>query len=200
MRSGERWDIPGNPRTGDMFALIGRSRGGRDRAENSNEIGTDGDLQYDRSVAVAHSIGEPPHRALAHAPGQLLAGEQKRGDLAQCRLMADDEYRFAAVGPAGGSEHRLHRRTWPELRHDPELALERERSLLRAIGRAHQDARRIGQMTVEPACNALCLLAALGGQSPSEIGLASLRFGMAPENEVHPNRLIQNPSWPRSGF
>src|SRR6266536_2993123 len=186
MRSGKRWGIPGNLRTGDVFALIGRSWGGRDRAENSNEIGTDGDLQNDRSVAVTHAIGEPPHRALAHAPGQLLAGEQKRGDLAQCRLMADDEHRFATVGPAGRGEHRLNGCTWPELRHDPELALERERSLLRAIGRAHQDARRVGKMTVEPTRDALGLLDAFGGQPPSEIGLASLRFGMAPEYEVHP--------------
>jgi hypothetical protein len=70
---------------------------------NSNEIGTDGDLQHDGGVAVAHAIGEPPHRALTHAPMQLVAGEQKRGDLAQRRLMADDEHRFAAVGPAGNA-------------------------------------------------------------------------------------------------
>ncbi len=42
------------------------------RIEELDEIRTDHDLEYDRIAAVAHAIGEPPHRALADAPGHVF--------------------------------------------------------------------------------------------------------------------------------
>ena len=78
--------IPGEPASGratEVVAgsgeLIGNTTPPGEQAtwESSDEIRPHHDLQHNRRAAFPRTVGQPPHRALAHRPIGLFAGEQK---------------------------------------------------------------------------------------------------------------------------
>src|SRR5215472_538438 len=132
---------------------------------------------------------KPPHGTLANAPRQVVACKQQRGDLAEGWLMTDHKDAFPRVGPAGRREDVGSARAGSKLLSCSELALERERGLLRAVRRTRQNARRVGQTTIEPIGDALRLLESLRSEAPAEVGFAGLGLGVAPEDEIHERAL-----------
>jgi hypothetical protein len=99
--------------------------------------------------------------------------------------MADDQYRKLGVRPTCGFEHsaragvgryRVHGAQFPARNLG-----ERLRRLLRARGRADENASAIGQMPVEPFGRSPSLLLAARRQLAGEVGLAIFRFGVTPE-------------------
>ena len=168
-----------------MTGRRGKRRIPRERRGRYKELGTDDRLQHDGRAAVTNAIRQPPDGPLAHRPVRLFAGQQERGDHAKRGLMTDDQHRLARVGPVRRGEDRANGRARRELRHRPELARQRGRRLLRAIGRRHQDAARIGQVALEPHGHAFGLLRSLRRQPAAEVRLAGLGFAMAPEDQVH---------------
>jgi hypothetical protein len=88
-------------------------------------------------------------------------------------------------GQCGRGERRGNRRARRQLRYRAEFTLQRERGLLRAVGRRNQNAARIRQMPLKPLRHALGLLDALRRQPAPEVGLARLGLAVAPENQVH---------------
>src|SRR5205807_4600314 len=151
----------------------------------SNKIRTDNNAYHYRSGVFTYTVGKPPHRALAHAPGSVLLGKQKSRNFTERGLMPDDEHGFSRVGPAGCCQNRANRSAGRELGHGPEFALQRESGLLSAIGRAHQYFAGVRKMIVQPDRHSFGLLDAFGGEPAAKIRLARLRFGMAPQDQVH---------------
>ncbi len=141
------------------------------------------------AVEFSRTRFESHHTApFAHAPVGVLAGNEKGRDLTERGLMPDDERGLARVGPSCRCQDRFHRGARSELRHGPEFPLQRERGLLRAIGRAHQDSTRVRKMGIEPQGHSVGLLDALGREPTAEIRLARLGLGVAPKDQIHGDR------------
>jgi hypothetical protein len=157
----------------------------------SAEIRIQNGAQHVLSLTLPLPAGKPPYGTLLDRPVGFGTSKQQCGGSPESRLMADDQYRAALVGPAGNGEHIARCSADPESGLDFVGQFQGIGCLLRAFGgltRTVAFAASACAASVRPASPAFRRArsgaALIGGGAVSFFG-----FGVTPEYQFHSSLL-----------